>query len=43
MDDTELRDTVQATLNEMVEDGTFMEIASKYADYNLDKMVCLGK
>lgn len=43
MDDTELRDTVQATLDEMVEDGTFMEIASKYADYNLDKMVCLGK
>jgi polar amino acid transport system substrate-binding protein len=43
MDDTELRDTVQATLNEMVEDGTFMEIASNYADYNLDKMVCLGK
>ena len=43
LDDQELRDTVQATLNEMVEDGTFMEIASKYADYNLDKMVCLGK
>ena len=43
MDDTELRDTVQATLDEMVEDGTFMEIASNYADYNLDKMVCLGK
>lgn len=43
LDDQELRDTVQATLDEMVEDGTFMEIASKYADYNLDKMVCLGK
>ena len=43
MDDTELRDTVQATLNEMVEDGTFMEIAANYTDYNLDKMVCLGK
>ena len=43
MDDTELRDTVQATLDEMVADGTFMEIASNYADYNLDKMVCLGK
>lgn len=39
----ELRDQVQATLNEMVEDGTFMEIASKYTDYNLDQMVCLGK
>lgn len=43
LDDQELRDTVQATLDEMAEDGTFMEIASKYADYNLDKMVCLGK
>ncbi len=43
LDDTELRDTVQATLDEMVEDGTFMEIASNYADYNLDQMVCLGK
>lgn len=41
--DTELRDTVQAALDEMVADGTFMEIASKYADYNLDQMVCLGK
>lgn len=39
----ELRDQVQATLNEMAEDGTFMEIASKYTDYNLDQMVCLGK
>lgn len=39
----ELRDQVQATLNEMVEDGTFMEVASKYTDYNLDQMVCLGK
>ncbi len=43
LDDTELRDTVQATLNEMVEDGTFMEIVANYADYNLDQMVCLGK
>lgn len=39
----ELRDQVQATLNEMVEDGTFTEIVSNYADYNLDQMVCLGK
>lgn len=38
-----LRDQVQATLDEMLEDGTFMEIVSKYADYNLDQMVCLGK
>ena len=39
----ELRDKVQATLDEMAADGTFAEIAAKYADYNLDKMVCLGK
>lgn len=40
---TELRDQVQATLYEMVEDGTFDEIVANYADYNLDQMVCLGK
>lgn len=40
---TELRDEVQETLNEMVEDGTFMKIADEYADYNLPEMVCLGK
>lgn len=40
---TELRDEVQETLDEMVEDGTFMEIAEEYADYNLPEMVCLGK
>lgn len=40
---TELRDQVQETLNEMVEDGTFMKIANEYADYNLPEMVCLGK
>lgn len=40
---TELRDQVQDTLNKMVEDGTFAEVASNYADYNLDKMICLGK
>ena len=39
----ELRDQVQATLNEMVEDGTFDEIVANYSDYNLDQMVCLGK
>lgn len=39
----ELRDQVQATLDEMAADGTFAEIAAKYADYNLDQMVCLGK
>ena len=40
---TELRDQVQATLDEMLEDGTFDEIVANYSDYNLDKMVCLGK
>lgn len=39
----ELRDQVQATLDEMVADGTFDAIAANYADYNLDQMVCLGK
>lgn len=38
-----LRDQVQATLDEMVADGTFDAIAANYADYNLDQMVCLGK
>lgn len=40
---TELRDQVQATLDEMVADGTFDEIVANYSDYNLDQMVCLGK
>ena len=40
---TELRDQVQATLDEMLEDGTFDEIVANYSDYNLDKRVCLGK
>ena len=39
----ELRDQVQATLDEMVADGTFDTIVANYADYNLDQMVCLGK
>lgn len=39
----ELKDTVEATLLEMVEDGTFMEIAEKYADFGLTDAVCLGK
>lgn len=39
----ELRDTVEATLLEMVDDGTFAEIAEKYADYGLVDSVCLGK
>ena len=37
-----LRDIVQDTLFEMYKDGTFDEIAAKYADYNLPDMVCLG-
>lgn len=36
----ELRDKVQNTLNEMVEDGTFNEIAKKW---DLENEVCLGK
>ncbi|MBQ6697304.1 MAG: amino acid ABC transporter substrate-binding protein [Lachnospiraceae bacterium] len=37
---TELRDTVQKTLNEMVADGTFMKIAE---EWGLADSVCLGK
>ena len=37
---TELRDAVQKTLDEMVADGTFMEIATKW---ELQDAVCLGK
>ena len=37
---TELRDAVQKTLNEMVEDGTFGKIADKWG---LADSVCLGK
>lgn len=36
----ELRDTVQKTLNEMVEDGTFAKIAE---EWGLSDSVCLGK
>ena len=36
----ELRDKVQNTLNEMVEDGTFTKIAEKW---ELTDAVCLGK
>ena len=35
-----LRDKVQATLNEMVADGTFMEIAT---EWGLEGSVCMGK
>jgi len=37
---TELRDTVQATLKEMAEDGTFAKIAE---EWGLTDSVCLGK
>ena len=37
---TELRDKVQSTLDEMVKDGTFDDIAKKW---DLSDMVCLGK
>ena len=37
---TELRDTVQATLEEMAKDGTFMSIAE---EWGLTDSVCLGK
>ena len=40
---TELRDKVQNIIFEMYKDGTFMEIANKYADYSLPDMVCLGE
>ena len=39
----ELRDQVQATLNEMAADGTVDAIVQNYTDYALDQMVCLGK
>ena len=34
-DNTELRDQVQKTLNEMYEDGTIDKIAQKYKDYGV--------
>lgn len=38
--ETELKDQVESTLMEMVDDGTFMELAVKY---ELEDEVCLGK
>ena len=40
---TELRDMVQETLNEMAADGTVDKIVAKYADYNLPDMLIIGK
>ncbi len=39
----ELKNQVEATLLEMVQDGKFMEIAEKYSDFGLTDSVCLGK
>lgn len=39
----ELKDQVEKTLLEMVDDGTFLKIAEKYSDYGLTDSVCLGK
>lgn len=41
---TELRDTVEETLKEMYEDGTFMKIADKYnEEYSIVDSICFGK
>ena len=39
----ELKNQVEETLMEMVEDGTFMKIAEEYSDFGLVDSVCLGK
>ena len=39
---TELRDTIQDTLNDMYEDGTVDKIAQKWNDYGISEMVCIG-
>lgn len=40
---TELRDKVQATLDEMAADGTIEKIAEKYADFGVPGSLCIGK
>lgn len=40
---TNLRDQVEGTLMEMVEDGTFDKIVSEWDGYGLAESVCLGK
>ena len=40
---TELRDAVQKTLDEMAADGTFAKIAEKCEKWGLAQAVCLGK
>lgn len=39
----ELKNEVEAVLLEMEEDGTFLKIAEKYADFGLVESICLGK
>lgn len=39
----ELRDKVQATLDEMAEDGTIAKIAEKYEDFGVPGSLCIGK
>lgn len=39
----ELKNKVEATLLEMVDDGTFMKIVETYSDFGLAENVCLGK
>ena len=39
----ELKDQVEKTLMEMVEDGTFKAIAEKYSDFGMLDSICLGK
>lgn len=39
----ELKNEVEKTLLEMVDDGTFLKIAQNYADFGLTDSVCLGK
>lgn len=38
---TELRDAVQAAVYKLFADGKVAEVAAKYADFNLDQMICL--
>ena len=40
---TELRDKVQETLDEMAADGTIEKIAEKYADFGVPGSLCIGK
>lgn len=39
----ELRNEVENTLLEMVNDGKFLEIAEKYSDFGLTDSICIGK